>query len=149
MAIGVHDALEDHRTELCSLLIDAGLRAYLGVPLNDTSGATLGALCVIDNKPRVWQAQDVQALQDLVDVASMVLQGRVQESQHHQSLQYAANELQAAEARLTDAEKTLSHAQKMEVLGQLTGGIAHDFNNVLAGVSGALHVLERTVEGTV
>ncbi|AKJ29824.1 ATP-binding protein [Caldimonas brevitalea] len=39
-------------------------------------------------------------------------------------------------------ESQLQHAQKMEVLGQLTGGVAHDFNNYLGTILGTLPLLE-------
>ncbi|MDR6774915.1 response regulator [Azospirillum sp. BE72] len=42
------------------------------------------------------------------------------------------------------AQRQLAHAQKMEMVGQLTGGIAHDFNNMLMVVIGSL---ERLVPG--
>jgi len=42
-------------------------------------------------------------------------------------------------------EHKLRHAQKIEVLGNLTGGIAHDFNNILAVVIGNLEFVEADV----
>lgn len=43
------------------------------------------------------------------------------------------------------AERKLFHAQKMEMIGQLTGGVAHDFNNLLMAVLANLDVLRRHV----
>lgn len=43
------------------------------------------------------------------------------------------------------AERKLVHAQKMEMIGQLTGGVAHDFNNLLMAVLANLDVLRRHV----
>jgi len=40
-------------------------------------------------------------------------------------------------------ELELLHAQKLEVLGQLTGGIAHDFNNLLTVILGNLRFLSE------
>ena len=40
-------------------------------------------------------------------------------------------------------EQELVHAQKLEVLGQLTGGIAHDFNNLLTIIIGNLQLLDE------
>lgn len=52
-------------------------------------------------------------------------------------------EQRRAEQSLEQAREALFHSQKMDAVGQLTGGIAHDFNNMLAGIIGALQMLER------
>ncbi|CAH2787400.1 MAG: hypothetical protein CBARDMAM_2275 [uncultured Caballeronia sp.] len=44
-------------------------------------------------------------------------------------------------------EAELSHAQKMDVLGQLTGGVAHDFNNFLVAILGNLELLLPRLQG--
>jgi PAS domain S-box-containing protein len=51
-----------------------------------------------------------------------------------------------AQAQLEQTREALFHSQKMESVGQLTGGIAHDFNNVLAGIIGALNLLQRRIK---
>jgi signal transduction histidine kinase/HAMP domain-containing protein/ActR/RegA family two-component response regulator len=44
-----------------------------------------------------------------------------------------------------DMEAQLQHAQKLDVLGQLTGGVAHDFNNYLGTILGNLSLIESQV----
>jgi signal transduction histidine kinase len=56
-------------------------------------------------------------------------------------LESMANLLATALQR-AQSEAALSHAQRLESVGQLTGGIAHDFNNLLTVIHGNLQVLE-------
>lgn len=44
---------------------DLGVIAYAGIPLIDTDGHALGALCVIDSQPRHWTTNQIQLLSDL------------------------------------------------------------------------------------
>jgi len=54
----------------------------------------------------------------------------------------------AREATLKALENTraqLTHAQKMELVGQMAGGIAHDMNNALTAVMGGASLLDDSV----
>jgi signal transduction histidine kinase/CheY-like chemotaxis protein len=46
-------------------------------------------------------------------------------------------------AERKNAQTALLHAQKVELMGQMTGGIAHDFNNLLTAVLGNLELATR------
>ncbi len=51
-----------------------------------------------------------------------------------------------AQQQLETAREALFQSQKIESIGLLTGGIAHDFNNMLAGIIGALNLLDRRIK---
>ena len=53
---------------------DLGVVAYAGVPVHDADGQTLGALCVIDGRPRRWSAHELALLGDLGDLVSGVIE---------------------------------------------------------------------------
>jgi hypothetical protein len=53
------DAREDPRFATNPIVTEYDLVAYIGVPLATSTGHCLGTLCVVDNKPRRWQEQDL------------------------------------------------------------------------------------------
>lgn len=68
----VPDATADHRFHDNPLVTgSAGLRFYAGVPLLSPNGLALGALCVIDTKPREdFSQEDRERLRELAIMAS-------------------------------------------------------------------------------
>ena len=47
--------------------------AYLGVPVESPSGEVIGALCVVDSKPRSWTVDDIENLRTLARSASKLV----------------------------------------------------------------------------
>lgn len=58
------DLLESEKYKEC-LLAKAGIRFYAGAPLTTRQGHTLGALCILDNKPRTLSQSQLKQLQDM------------------------------------------------------------------------------------
>ena len=116
-SINVPDYRRETRFAVPPAYLDAGLTSGLAVPLSDR-GRTIGVLAVRSREHRVFGEDEVRFLESLGNLL--------------------ASSLQRAQS-----EEDLSHAQRLESVGQLTGGIAHDFNNLLTIIQGNLQVLEE------
>ncbi len=46
-------------------IADLNVIAYLGMPLTTTDGIALGALCVMDDKPRIWTEREIEIVCEL------------------------------------------------------------------------------------
>jgi diguanylate cyclase (GGDEF)-like protein/PAS domain S-box-containing protein len=61
----VTDARENELLRDNAAVRERGVVAYAGIPLVDPSGAVIGVLCAIDDKPRAWSDEDVATLRRL------------------------------------------------------------------------------------
>lgn len=85
----IEDARNDRRVDTHPGVAEAGVQAYLGMPLRDGSGVPVGALCAISFEPRAWADHEIEAMLDLADCASTQL-----------SFAAAARDREAARAEL-------------------------------------------------
>ena len=73
----VNDASSDPRFSANPLVTgDPGIRFYAGAPLVTSSGLALGTICVIDNKPRALDPQQLETLQFLANQVMAMLEER-------------------------------------------------------------------------
>jgi GAF domain len=60
----VSDARENELVQDNLAIEDLEVIAYVGIPVVDADGHTLGSFCVIEHEPREWGAEDVEILHD-------------------------------------------------------------------------------------
>lgn len=66
----VEDAQQDERFSTNPLVLgQPNIRFYAGQPLQGPGGHNIGTLCIIDNEPRTFNAEQQQILQDLAAIA--------------------------------------------------------------------------------
>jgi signal transduction histidine kinase/ABC-type amino acid transport substrate-binding protein/ActR/RegA family two-component response regulator len=108
----------------CGMLQRLQASSYVGAPLVDSHGQTLGMLAVLHRAP----------LDSPSGVASLL---RIFSARAAAELERRNTE----DARVL-LERQMQHAQKLESLGVLAGGIAHDFNNLLTAMLGHMNVAQ-------
>jgi PAS domain S-box-containing protein len=113
----VADYRLEHRFVVPHAYLEAGFVSALSVPLSDR-GRVIGMLSARSKESKRFGDEEVRFLESLSSLLATSLQR-------------------------TQTEEVLSHAQRLESVGQLTGGIAHDFNNLLTVIQGNLQVLEE------
>jgi GAF domain-containing protein len=61
------DVTVDERFADDPLVLEKGIRFYAGAPLRTSAGVVIGALCIIDTKPREFLEPDQRRLQDMAN----------------------------------------------------------------------------------
>jgi signal transduction histidine kinase len=137
----VEDAIQDLRFSQSPLVLGPPyIRFYAGAPIVSRDGAAVGTVCVIDTVPRTLDQGQLNALQALARQTSAQLELRLLNDQRERQAQDLAARLDQVLSEHRDTLETLSHAQRVSSLGQLTASIAHDFNNLLQAVSASLQM---------
>jgi signal transduction histidine kinase/ABC-type amino acid transport substrate-binding protein/ActR/RegA family two-component response regulator len=106
------------------LLRELGVSGYVGCPLLDASGRSLGMMAVLKRQADTHPEETASLLRIFSSRATAELGRR------------------AAERERLLMEQQMQHVQKLESLGLLAGGIAHDFNNLLTAMLGHLNIAQ-------
>lgn len=121
----VHDAQRDPRfAENPLVTAEPHIRFYAGYPIHGVDGAALGALCVIDQKPRELTPAQQEAMRALTRQTEQLLRLHAQESQ----LTQVAEEL-----------RWVSEKQK-----NILSNISHEMRTPLNAISGYVHLLSQS-----
>ena len=65
----VEDITEDHRFQNNETLLSLGIRSYAGANMDDSTGHTLGSLCLVDFEPREYTDEQLADLRLFADEA--------------------------------------------------------------------------------
>ncbi|MEA2773956.1 MAG: two-component system, LuxR family, sensor kinase FixL, partial [Acetobacteraceae bacterium] len=96
LPLAVADASANPRLRNNPAIQDLGVVAYLAVPLALPDGAIVGALCVVDGRPRTWDAKEQEALTDLAGA----VMAEIAAGLRHQELVASDMALRDSEVRL-------------------------------------------------
>lgn len=150
--ICVHPAKVQQLFPLDQLLVTMAAESYLGVPLLDHQGQSMGILVALDRQPlsehnrfkalslfSVFAARCAAELEHRQMLAQ--LESRIAE--RTTALEVRNRELLAAQQHLESTERYLLEAEQLALLGDLVAGIVDEISSPLALSSTSLSCLER------
>ncbi|MEU4039870.1 SpoIIE family protein phosphatase [Streptomyces collinus] len=131
----VTDARTDPRTLSGPVVTHLHAAGYMGMPLADSHGVVLGALCAVDTRPRQWSEREVQALEDLAAACGAELRLRTVSLQAEEARAETAALLARSELVLRASEVLADTIGVEEVRTQVGELITSDLKPVYVGLS--------------
>jgi GAF domain-containing protein len=114
--------------------LEDGIIAYAGIPLESPDGHAIGAICVVDSRPRHWNTEDIENLRVLARSAMRLI------AEHHEIAEPALEEVGRSAA-----ERLLLHAtEHLQALAQYERLMEHSDAVDLAREAQARNVLLHT-----
>jgi len=145
-AVQVPDLVSEPASPIRDLVLNAGYRALLVVPLL-RPGRVVGALVVRRKEPGLFPGSTIDLLQTFA--AQSVL--ATQNARLFEDVEARTRELAKSLEELRAAQERLIQTEKLASLGQLTAGIAHEIKNPLNFVNNfaalSLELLDELKEG--
>ncbi len=121
--LAITDLLKDARTADNPLVLEHGLRSYIGAPIHTTSGHAVGALCCMKTEECDWTADQREILQQLAACVDDLIQ-------------LSALRIEEQKAN-----------RKLHALARARSGfiahISHELRTPLTGMIGSIRLLDR------
>ncbi|MEW5976342.1 MAG: ATP-binding protein [Acidobacteriota bacterium] len=117
--------------------------------LGGLGAATCIAACYIPHIFIGWKAYPGYAMNQYAEIAVFFLVGFVtglladRERKRKRELEETAEQLSKVYAELQDSFEQLKRADRLSAIGHLSAGLAHEIRNPLAGIEGAVGILEQ------
>jgi signal transduction histidine kinase len=126
MPIQIPDVQDNPRSSVLDVIVRAGFRALLVVPLLGAD-RTVGALVVRRKQPGEFPKHTVDLLQTFAAQSVIALQN----ARLYENVEARTRELAKSLDDLRTTQDRLVQTEKLASLGQLTAGIAHEMKNPL------------------
>ncbi|GAA3147195.1 hypothetical protein GCM10010466_42750 [Planomonospora alba] len=120
--LAVDDTRGDGRWRDVGAVCRGELAAYAGTPLHAPGGQPLGALCVVDDRPHVWEEEELETLGGLAVMAEAEIGSRAERrrrerlEREHAFLSALLDSLQAPVAACDDQGRLVRFNQPMREL---------------------------------
>jgi C4-dicarboxylate-specific signal transduction histidine kinase len=129
----VPDMLNDRRFSDNPLVVgEPHLRFYAGALLETDQGLPLGAICVLDYKPRQLNENQQDLLRLMASQIMKLFELRRKNAEEHAARQTdrkrAEEAVRDGEERYRQVRTELAHANRLAAMGQLSASIAHEIN---------------------
>ncbi|NMG07331.1 GAF domain-containing sensor histidine kinase [Brasilonema sp. UFV-L1] len=148
-----HQLTTADSSDYSKLIQDYGIRSYLGAPLFDASGHCLGALAIMDTKPRNFTGKDIEFIQVIARWSmSEFERNRLLETTSNPTLssslsnfsqKHIVNTTEIKISPSTQKDLVPTNQLKLELLGQLI----QELRTPLTSVLGMASVLGREIYG--
>ncbi|MEL7330309.1 MAG: GAF domain-containing sensor histidine kinase [Cyanobacteria bacterium J06559_1] len=119
-----------------------GYRAYLGIPLQSSTGKLLGTICSFHQQPRQFPSEEIKCVELFAERATTAIDNFQLYQQQLKFNEVLEEEVAKRTAELKAAQAQLIEKERLAAIGEFTSMIVHEIRNPLTTVRMGLLALQ-------
>lgn len=120
-----------------------GYRAYLGVPLHNGEGRTMGTICVFHPEPKRFSDEELNMTTQFAERAATAIDNFLLYQRQLDFNNQLEAEVEQRTRQLQETQQRLIASERLAAVGELASGIVHEIRNPLGTLSMALEYVDR------